>query len=275
MSIGPKRPIQKPFSVTLSGTSLAAVAIGLAILSHQHTIQLARLAVVLMPLVLFVYNDYQNFLRLGPGGIPSTPRGYLKVSWFKIWANKSPFEPPPAEPHYTSTIGVLRKVSLPKRQDERPATAGIAPHRQITQHGSTQCFEVLSQTLKKFAAANPSDFETKTSCLEKYGLALFSKHTVVKPRAQGEICHVHDSDHSLHLFLHPDDIKEVLDKGWGERHPMAWEWGLWKPVVGPFFVMIYAPRNENELRVVAKIIEAAAWNLSGKEIQLDAYISSM
>jgi len=52
------------------------------------------------------------------------------------------------------------------------------------------------------------------------------------------------------MNLHPEDIEEVLGKGWGERHPLAWEEGrdkcggwLRSPVPGTF-VMVYAPRGK-------------------------------
>lgn len=241
------RPEQKPLSVTLSGSTLTAAAVSLAVLLHQQTIFLTRVILLFTPLLLFVRNDYLNFLRLGPGGIPPTPSGYLKASWLSLWALRDPFSPPPAEPHYPSSPGILHKTPLPKRHDSRPVTAGIAPHRQINQYGTTECFQTLRQALQRFAASDTRDFETKISCLEKNGLALFSKHPARQSRFGGEICHVHDTDHSLHLFLHPDDIKEVLSRGWGERHPLAWEWGPWKPVVGPYFVMIYAPRGRRNV----------------------------
>jgi hypothetical protein len=46
------------------------------------------------------------------------------------------------------------------------------------------------------------------------------------------------------MNLHPDDIKELLAKGWGQRHPMAWEGRVASPPVPRTFVMVYAPRGE-------------------------------
>lgn len=62
------------------------------------------------------------------------------------------------------------------------------------------------------------------------------------------------------MNLHPDDIAEVLAKGWGQRHPMAWGKSPqqyakagkgWLPasmrVRSPLpetFVLIYSPRGE-------------------------------
>ncbi|KAF2184952.1 hypothetical protein K469DRAFT_577340 [Zopfia rhizophila CBS 207.26] len=38
-----------------------------------------------------------------------------------------------------------------------------------------------------------------------------------------EIGHVHSYDGSLHLNLHPVEIEHVIEKAWGERHPLARE----------------------------------------------------
>lgn len=95
----------------------------------------------------------------------------------------------------------------------------------------------------KLGNRSPLKFGTERSCVEKHGLALFAKHAL-RTNCQGEIVHVHDSDHSMHMCLHPDDIGEVLDKGWGQMHPLARKgWFLQMPVAANF-VMIYAPRSK-------------------------------
>lgn len=75
------------------------------------------------------------------------------------------------------------------------------------------------------------------------------------------------------MNLHPDDIKEVLEKGWGERHPMAWSTGhkegkgkessLWSwlgwPVRSPVpetFTMVYAPRGEFSVHSFPSVMKA-------------------
>lgn len=83
----------------------------------------------------------------------------------------------------------------------------------------------------------------------------------------GEVCHAHPSDGSLHLTLHPDDVREVIEKGWGERHPLARDNWWWRVKIVPSgFVLIYAPRDEGELGVVMEIIRAAAWWVGGSEL---------
>jgi hypothetical protein len=78
----------------------------------------------------------------------------------------------------------------------------------------------------------------------------------------------------LHLTLHPADVRTVLEKGWGERHPLAWDdggeewcWWRWAKSVPPGFVMIYAPRDERELEIVMDIIRASVWWVGGTELK--------
>lgn len=49
----------------------------------------------------------------------------------------------------------------------------------------------------------------------------------------------------MHMNLHPDDIKEILQKGWGQRHPMAWSEPSWvRSPIPSTFVLVYAPRGK-------------------------------
>lgn len=115
---------------------------------------------------------------------------------------------------------------------------------------------------------------------------------------RGEIAHVHAIDGSFHMSLHLDDVKELLEKGWGQRHPLAgrgpgvmfgqsgntavgrrlrrwarllgWKGrdGEGRAIVPNGFMLLYAPRNEKELKTITKIVEAGAWWVTGKEIEL-------
>jgi len=75
-----------------------------------------------------------------------------------------------------------------------------------------------------------------------------------------EIFHTHASDHgSSHISLHPLDAALVIKQGWGQMHPLAGR-GPWVPRC---FVMVYGPRDEQELQVVKEIIKAGAWWVGG------------
>ncbi|CAG7557035.1 unnamed protein product [Fusarium equiseti] len=258
---------QQPISVTLDGQNIFLSSIALILLIHFLDAYHAQVLVALVPIVLLVHNDYVNFLNLGPGGTPSTFAGYLRISWFRLWALRDPYAAPEPDPQRLPTSGILRRQRLPYRAGPRPVVAGIAPQRQLDQHGSQECYRSLRWSMAKMANRNPKKFGTEKSCLEKHGLALFARHPV-QTNCQGEICHVHDSDHSMHMCLHPDDIKEVLQKGWGQRHPLAWTGRFIKSPVSPDFLMVYAPRDDEELQVVCNIIEAAIWYTVAEEFEM-------
>ncbi|KAF5125660.1 hypothetical protein E5D57_010350 [Metarhizium anisopliae] len=259
---------QKPISVTLTGSSIFTLSAALLISIHCLGSALTEWLILLTPLLVLVHNDYENFLSLGPGGTSPTFYGYLQISWWRLWALRDPFTPPAhLAVNHASPSGTLRSQSLPYRSGPRPRVVGIAPQRQLDQHGARNSYHTLRRAMVKLGNGSPLKFGTERSCVEKHGLALFAKHALWT-NCQGEIVHVHDSDHSMHMCLHPDDIGEVLAKGWGQMHPLARKgWFLQMPVA-PNFVMIYAPRNEQELQIVYRIIEAAIWYISEEKASL-------
>jgi hypothetical protein len=56
----------------------------------------------------------------------------------------------------------------------------------------------------------------------------------------------------MHIILSPGDTKEVIEKGWGELHGLAGNGPAAKT-----YMMIYSPRNDMELEITKKILEAA------------------
>ncbi|KAJ9142067.1 hypothetical protein NKR23_g7416 [Pleurostoma richardsiae] len=261
---------QDPFSITLDASAL--LALSLLLIAGMHFFQRLLLEglILAVPILLLIRNDYENFLRLGPGGTPPTPAGYARLTWYRLFTLRDPFTPPPKDKDVSPSAGILQQQDLPYRPGPRPTVAGLAPQRQLNQAGSVPCFDATKRALGELAARDPNKFGTATSCLEKHGFALFARHPV-NVCGNGEVCHIHNSDKSMHMNLHPDDIKEVLQKGWGQRHPMAWTGWVHTPVPSTF-VMVYAPRDETDLRIVAKIIESAIWYTLEERVDLESLI---
>ncbi len=68
-----------------------------------------------------------------------------------------------------------------------------------------------------------------------------------------EFAHLHPPyDGSLHLVLPAEVASKVIDKGWGELHPMARGGGH-----SAVPLMVYGPRNDEELEVVWVILRAS------------------
>ena len=215
----------------------------------------------------YVERDYKAFLALGPGGPAYSFRGYIEISFVRCFRIRNPFLAPEmdATARLRPQQGFLS--ALPPRLGERPELAGVAPQRQITQKSSATMVSALQETIRELATEAPSHLFVSTSAFERHNDALFSKYkTFNEPDYYGEIVHSHASDGSMHVVLHPHDVKTVIERGWGERHPLArgvtW-W--WRAPVPRGFVILYAPRDEMDLRQIRTIIRAGARWVSGVE----------
>ncbi|EZF30588.1 hypothetical protein H101_05788 [Trichophyton interdigitale H6] len=216
-------------------------------------------------LVRRVRAGYLEFLSLGPGGTPSTPMGYLRICLLSIFALRNPFKPPHIPETLNPKTGILKY--LPVRTGQRPKIAGIIPHRQVTQQATPDMYAALKEEIKKLALSNSDRLYEGTSCFEKHSIGLFTPLDLPnRVTCNGEICHAHPIDGSIHMTLHPADVKLVIERGWGERHPLARDswWWMFR-LVPTGFVMIYAPRSKEELDSVVQIIHAASWWVNGIE----------
>lgn len=248
--------------ITLSGPGLVLTILSLVISIQILQPSLTCILLVLAPVPWIIHNDFVNFVNLGPGGTPSTFLGYLKITYLRLFALSDPYTPASLSEKIYPPTGYYERAQswIPNRRGPRPKIAGIAPQRQLDQPGCAKMNQMLRTSLENLALKHPDTFRIGTSCFEKKGLALFARNPI-NVTCRGEICHVHDSDRSMHMSLHPDDAKVVLEKGWGERHPLA-RGGWMKAYVPREFIMVYAPRDRTELDVVCRIIEAAGFWVS-------------
>jgi hypothetical protein len=170
---------------------------------------------LLLPLVYVTYRDYYKFLSLGPGGTPANFYGYMKITFLRIFALSNPHsaDPVPAELQNT---GFLNHALVRPRPSARPEVVGIAPHRQTNQLPDKDIFNLLSASIMQLAKDHPDKFRIATSAFEKHCPGLFSVKKA-NPTCNGEVCHAHPSDGSMHMTLHPEDIKTVLEARWGGK----------------------------------------------------------
>ncbi|KAL4742880.1 hypothetical protein BDV11DRAFT_150476 [Aspergillus similis] len=261
-------------------------------LAYLSIFRVQLLVILLAPVTFYLIHtirkDYHAFLALGPGGTPSTPAGYLRICILRLFTLRDPLDPPSIPQTLIPKTGYLSSAKIPTRPGPRPTVAGIAPQRQITQKPGPVMYDALASEIHRLALEHPNTLYTATSCFEKHSTGIFYRLPTIMTAAassskspktassthnhritcNGEVCHSHPSDGSLHLTLHPADVKLVLERGWAQRHPLARD-SLWwvTKLVPPGFVMIYAPRNEDELKVVVEIIRAATWWVGGNEVQ--------
>ena len=65
-----------------------------------------------------------------------------------------------------------------------------------------------------------------------------------------EFAHIHPMpDGSLHACLPPERVREAIEAGWAEQHPVAM-----MGYIPDNTVMIYGPRDERDLKVVFELV---------------------
>ncbi|MEV4573883.1 luciferase family protein [Nonomuraea jabiensis] len=152
--------------------------------------------------------------------------------------------------------------SFPARAGVRPRTGPSVPHVQLSQNSPDE----IREQLKQWMSTELPGTRIKPSEISEPGsLAFFLEEdaappqgaVLLPPRLVAEFAHVH-VDGSLHLALSQQDQRELIDKGWGERHP------LYSPTVN--VVMLYGPRTDEELRIAKTVINASYRYATGHDI---------
>jgi hypothetical protein len=80
------------------------------------------------------------------------------------------------------------------------------------------------------------------------------------PPGGREFAHVH-ADGSMHLCVSDEAVREIVDKSWGEPHPMKDQ--------GVNEVLCYAPRNLEELQIVKLALVESYRYATGRELGLN------
>ncbi|MEU7900731.1 luciferase family protein [Nonomuraea sp. NPDC049152] len=150
--------------------------------------------------------------------------------------------------------------ALPTREGERPETGPSVPHVQLTQNSPDE----IRENLKHWMSTElPGTVIRPSEISEPGALAFFldgalppQGAVLLPPRLNAEFAHVHP-DGSLHLSLSFEDQRELLLRGWGERHP------LYSAQIN--VVMLYGPRTADELDVARTVIEASYRYATGRD----------
>lgn len=140
-----------------------------------------------------------------------------------------------------------------RRRGPRPRTTPTNPHTQLTQNAPHE----LQERVFGFAGSLPG-VAVGPSAVSVPGARAFHlpalSHSAREAFMVGrEFAHLHPpSDGSLHMVLAPDVVDSVIENGWAERHPLAGRHGLPANIV-----MVYGPRDQDELAVVEDLVRAS------------------
>ncbi|MGO4598418.1 luciferase domain-containing protein [Terrabacter sp. 2RAF25] len=143
--------------------------------------------------------------------------------------------------------------TLPRRDGARPDVAWSIPQQQQSDTAPTELQELLYARVSALVgvSAGPS----RISVPGARGFLLENgagpDEAFLVPQAR-EFAHLHPAyDGSLHLALPTDQAADLVARGWGTPHP--WAGGR----LTPGFVMVFGPRDDAELEVVAGIVAAS------------------
>jgi hypothetical protein len=147
-----------------------------------------------------------------------------------------------------------------QRAGPRPRTTAINPHTQLDQNAPPDLQERVFDLARSLpgVATGPSAISVpgaRAFCLPACTQASHDAFL-----AGREFAHIHPPrDGSLHMTLPPAIIDKVIANGWAELHPLAGRHGLPANIV-----MVYGPRDAEELTVVADLVRAShAWAGNG------------
>lgn len=144
---------------------------------------------------------------------------------------------------------------LPKRSGPRPRTTPTNPHTQLDQQPDDAVQRALLAS-EVFALPGVSERESAISVPGARALWLEAFRGVAPEDAfmiGAELAHLHPAaDQSLHVMLPPELVAAAIDAGWAEQHPIAR-----RGLIPANAVMLYAPRDDTERKVVVSLVAAA------------------
>lgn len=142
---------------------------------------------------------------------------------------------------------------LPIRSGARPPTYDGIPHRQTGDNPSAELYRAMRE---RFLAI--PDTVLGGSLISVPGaVGLFLPEATpcncdafLRGR---EFAHIHPAnDGSFHMSLSEIDCAHIIEQGWGELHPLSA-----RGAIQPTVIMVYAPRDEEEIEIIMAIAEAS------------------
>ena len=142
---------------------------------------------------------------------------------------------------------------FPARRGPRPTTTAVNPHTQLDQNAPIE----LQDRLRDHALSLPGVRAGRSNVSVPGAVAFFlpdpPRPAEIPDLFGGEWGHIHPHhDGSLHLNVPTPDAERLIGLGWAEYHHVV-RLGLAPPIV----IMLYGPRDEDELTIAQRIVEIA------------------
>ena len=155
-----------------------------------------------------------------------------------------------------------RREWLPFRPGDPPRTTPDDPHRQLTQIAPVEMQEALVERGRLLSGTFVAPSLISMPGSRGFVLDDSTPTPVSEVFMIGrEYAHIHPSyDGSLHMIVPPHLVRQVVERGWGEQHPVA-RMGL----IPMNTLMVYGPRDPGELDLVFMLLKASWSNARGDQ----------
>ncbi|OZD65487.1 luciferase domain-containing protein [Rhodococcus sp. 06-1460-1B] len=143
--------------------------------------------------------------------------------------------------------------ALPARHGSHPDVSWAIPQQQLSDNSPVELQEQLLAQIGSLdgVAVGPSHISVPGARALTLDDSSAGVDGFLVPSV-GEFAHLHPpQDGSLHLVLPSDQAADLVTKGYGRMHP----WAGTRLAVG--FVLVYGPRDAEELDVVRRIVETS------------------
>ena len=146
-----------------------------------------------------------------------------------------------------------------RRAGPRPQATPTNPHTQLDQNAPPDLQEKVFAIARSLLGVAVGQSLVSVPGARAFHLPGCADPAFGSFMIECEFAHLHPpTDGSLHMILPPDIVDAVIANGWAERHPLAGKYGLPANIV-----MVYGPRDEEELTVVADLVRASHGFASG------------
>lgn len=146
----------------------------------------------------------------------------------------------------------IKPMKIKPRSGEKPVTNPKPPQLQVTEQSPRDIYDALNAwafSTFNYVREEPTRISVPTA------RALWLDETIdatpsvfMPPTGSREFAHTHE-DGSMHLMLRAEDERRVMEAGWGELHPNHHR--------GVKEILVYAPRNLDELETIKIVIQAS------------------
>ena len=145
---------------------------------------------------------------------------------------------------------MTQHTQLPPRTGPRPQAYPTVPHMQITDNSPPEVYAELARWL--FALPSITEGRSAISAPSSRA-AWIGPEVPIRAGMNREFTHLHTEPGpgSQHACVDKELAAEIVAKGWGELHPFN------DRVPTHEVVLIYAPRDTEELEVIKQIVERA------------------